>query len=70
MLRRYAPGQRGGETPPVTASRKLTVLSAGYSLVPIGPDAVGGSEQILAALDRALVAHGHRSIVAGCAGSV
>ncbi len=49
--------------------RGLTVLSVAYSLAPVGPDAVGGSEQILSALDRALVAGGHRSVVVACAGS-
>ncbi len=47
----------------------LTVLSVGYSLAPVGPDSVGGSEQVLAALNSALVAAGHRSIVVGCRGS-
>lgn len=47
----------------------LTVLSVGYSLAPVGADAVGGSEQVLAALDAALVRAGHRSIVVACAGS-
>ena len=47
----------------------LTVLSIGYSLAPVGPDAVGGAEQILSALDRALVAAGHRSIVVAPEGS-
>ncbi len=47
----------------------LTVLSVGYALAPVGPDAVGGSEQVLSALDAALVARGHRSIVVACAGS-
>lgn len=41
----------------------LTVLSIAYSLAPVGPDAVGGAEQVLSALDRALVAAGHRSVV-------
>ncbi|HWT29642.1 MAG TPA: glycosyltransferase family 4 protein [Propylenella sp.] len=41
----------------------LTVLSVAYPLAPVGPDAVGGSEQILHALDSALVAAGHRSII-------
>ena len=50
--------------------RQLTVLSVAYPLAPVGPDAVGGSEQILTALDAALVAAGHRSIVVACAGSV
>lgn len=49
--------------------RRLTVLSIGYPLAPTGPDAVGGSEQVLSSLDRALVAGGHRSIVIACAGS-
>ncbi len=48
----------------------LTVLSIAYPLAPVGPDAVGGSEQVLSALDRALVAAGHRSIVVACDGSV
>ena len=47
------------------AMRRLTVVSVAYPLAPVGPDAVGGSEQILTALDRALVAAGHRSIVLG-----
>jgi glycosyltransferase involved in cell wall biosynthesis len=41
----------------------LTVVSVGYPLAPVGPDAVGGAEQVLLALDAALVAAGHRSIV-------
>ena len=41
----------------------LTVLSVAYPLAPVGPDAVGGAEQVLSELDRALVAAGHRSIV-------
>src|SRR4051812_26380944 len=48
---------------------QLSVLSIGYSLAPVGPDAVGGAEQILSALDHALVAAGHRSIVVAPAGS-
>jgi glycosyltransferase involved in cell wall biosynthesis len=47
----------------------LTVLSIGYALAPVGPDAVGGAEQILSALDRALVAAGHNSIVIAPEGS-
>ena len=41
----------------------LTILSVAYPLAPVGPDAVGGAEQVLTQLDRALVAAGHRSIV-------
>jgi len=47
----------------------LTVLSVAYSLTPVGPDAVGGAEQVLSALDEALVAAGHRSVVVACEGS-
>jgi glycosyltransferase involved in cell wall biosynthesis len=47
----------------------LTVLSVAYPLAPVGPDAVGGSEQVLSALDAALVAAGHRSIVVAQEGS-
>ena len=47
----------------------LTVLSVAYPLAPVGPDAVGGAEQILTCLDRALVRAGHRSIVVACEGS-
>ena len=49
--------------------RQLTVLNVAYPLAPTGPDAVGGSEQILTALDRALVAEGHTSIVLAMEGS-
>ena len=47
----------------------LTVLSVGYALAPVGPDAVGGAEQVLSALDRALVAAGHSSLVVAPEGS-
>lgn len=48
---------------------KLTVLSVAYPLAPVSPDSVGGAEQILAAIDRALVEAGHRSLVVALAGS-
>jgi glycosyltransferase involved in cell wall biosynthesis len=47
----------------------FNVLSVAYPLAPVGFDTPGGSEQILALLDSALVERGHRSIVVGCAGS-
>jgi glycosyltransferase involved in cell wall biosynthesis len=40
-----------------------------YPLAPVGDSAVGGAEQVVFQLDRALVAAGHRSIVVACAGS-
>ena len=48
---------------------KLTVLSVAYPLTPVGPDAVGGSEQILTLMDAALTEAGHRSLVVACEGS-
>jgi glycosyltransferase involved in cell wall biosynthesis len=48
----------------------LTVLSVAYPLAPVGLDTAGGSEQILALLDLALIEMGYRSVVVGCAGSV
>lgn len=47
-------------------SLQLTVLSVAYPFAPVGVDAVGGAEQVLCALDRALVAAGHTSLVAAC----
>ncbi|HET8728701.1 MAG TPA: glycosyltransferase [Alphaproteobacteria bacterium] len=47
----------------------LTVLSVAYPLAAVGPDAVGGAEQVLTLLDRALVQAGHRSVVVACEGS-
>src|SRR5205814_262430 len=47
----------------------LTILSVAYPLAPVGPDAVGGAEQILTYLDSALVCAGHQSIVIACEGS-
>jgi glycosyltransferase involved in cell wall biosynthesis len=47
----------------------LTVLSVAYPFAPVSRDPVGGSEQVLGQLDRALVAAGHRSIVIAPEGS-
>ena len=47
----------------------LTILSVAYPLAPVSPDAVGGAEQVLAQLDRALVTAGHRSVVVAQQGS-
>lgn len=46
----------------------LTILNVAYSLGTVG-DAVGGAEQILSAIDRALVEAGATSIVIACEGS-
>lgn len=47
----------------------LTVLSVAYPLAPVGPDAVGGAEQVLSQVDAALVRAGTQSIVIACEGS-
>jgi glycosyltransferase involved in cell wall biosynthesis len=47
----------------------LTILSVGYPLATLTHDSVGGAEQVLMALDRAIVAAGHRSIVIAPHGS-
>lgn len=46
----------------------LTVLNVAYSLCAVG-NTVGGAEQVLSAIDRALVADGATSIVVACEGS-
>jgi glycosyltransferase involved in cell wall biosynthesis len=48
---------------------RLTVLSVGYPLARLSPSTAGGAEQILAAIDRALVLQGHRSLVLAPQGS-
>ena len=47
----------------------LTVLSVAYALASVSVDSTGGAEQILATLDRGLVAAGHHSIVVAPEGS-
>jgi glycosyltransferase involved in cell wall biosynthesis len=42
---------------------KLTVLNVAYPLAPVGPEEVGGAEQVLSRLDGALTSAGHNSIV-------
>ncbi len=52
-------------------SRKtLCVLSVAYPLATVSENSVGGAEQVLAMLDRALVAAGHRSLVIAAEGSI
>lgn len=50
-------------------TKKRTILSVAYPLTEVGPDSVGGSEQILTMLDRALTDAGHQSIVIAAEGS-
>lgn len=47
----------------------LTILNVAYPLAKVGPNAVGGAEQVVSMLDRAVVRAGHRSLVVACAGS-
>src|SRR6201989_3276926 len=53
----------------VCMAKRLTVLNVAYVFAPVAPDTAGGAEQVLAALDRALVGAGHRSLVVACGGS-
>lgn len=48
---------------------RLTVLNVAYPFAPVGPDATGGAEQVLTAIDAALPDAGHRSVVVACEGS-
>src|SRR5437868_460600 len=48
---------------------QLTILNVAYPLAPVGPNAVGGAEQVLTQLDSALTKRGHRSIVIASEGS-
>ncbi len=48
---------------------RLTILNVAYALAPVGPDAVGGAEQVLSTLDHALTNAGHISLVVACRGS-
>ncbi len=47
----------------------LTILSVSYPFAPVSTHTAGGAEQILASIERALVARGHRSLVAAAQGS-
>jgi glycosyltransferase involved in cell wall biosynthesis len=47
----------------------LTVLSVAFPLAPVSADPVGGAEQVLGRLDRALQAAGGRSVVVAAKGS-
>lgn len=49
---------------------KLTVLNVTYPLTPVGPNGVGGAEQVLTQLDTALTKVRHHSTVIAGAGSV
>lgn len=48
----------------------LTILNVAYPFAPVGPDAVGGAEQVLSRLEAALAEAGHHSIVVAQDGSV
>lgn len=49
---------------------QLRVLNVGYPFAPVGPNAVGGAEQVLSQIDAALTAAGQESFVLGCDGSI
>ncbi len=47
----------------------LTILSVAFPFAPVGPDPVGGAEQVLSTIDARIVAEGHASIVLAVEGS-
>jgi CelD/BcsL family acetyltransferase involved in cellulose biosynthesis/glycosyltransferase involved in cell wall biosynthesis len=47
----------------------VRIVQVAYPLAPVGPDAVGGAEQVLAAVDAAATAGGHASVVVAAEGS-
>jgi glycosyltransferase involved in cell wall biosynthesis len=47
----------------------LTILQVAYPYAPVGPDAVGGAEQVLSLLERSLPDLGHRVVVVASDGS-
>lgn len=47
-----------------------TILSVAYPLAPVGPDAIGGAEQVVTLLDAAIVRAGWESVVVAAEGSV
>jgi glycosyltransferase involved in cell wall biosynthesis len=47
----------------------LNILNVAFPFAPVGPDAVGGAEQVLYRLDQAVVRGGHNSIVIAQRGS-
>lgn len=47
----------------------LTILSIAYPMMPVGPHASGGSEQILFLIEKGIVESGHRSVVISARGS-
>lgn len=53
----------------MTTHDSLSILSVAYPFAPVRMDTVGGAEQILARLDRALVEAGHTSTVVAVEGS-
>lgn len=48
----------------------LTILQIAFPFAPVGPDAVGGAEQVLGMIERGLPRFGHRAVTLACAGSV
>ncbi|MDO9712329.1 glycosyltransferase [Paracraurococcus lichenis] len=48
----------------------LTILQVAFPFAPVGPDAVGGAEQVLSMIERDLPRFGHRTVTVAQAGSV
>jgi glycosyltransferase involved in cell wall biosynthesis len=48
---------------------RLTIIQVAFPFAPVGPDAVGGAEQVLTQLEAGLTRLGHRCITIACEGS-
>ena len=48
----------------------MRILSVAYPLAPVSLNSVGGAEQVLAMVERAIVAAGHQSVVVAMEGSM
>ena len=47
----------------------LTILSVGYPFAAVGPDSIGGAEQVMRIVEETIVRDGHRSLVLAAKGS-
>jgi glycosyltransferase involved in cell wall biosynthesis len=62
--------RRSARRAAASPSRPLCILTVAYPFAPVGPDAVGGAEQVAWALDQAITAAGHRALLVAAEGSV
>lgn len=65
MARGGGDGTRLAGVAGVAVTRR-SILFVAYPFAPVGPDAVGGAEQVLATIERAMVASGYRCRTIAC----